>query len=347
MKKKTYSKSETKRMLILGIVIFSCNLLALLSFAIVDREHLLVKLGFIGVDCLIITFYFFLIYTRIFRPAMQMEELIEQYRNGEKRHYKGRVEIYDMVQETKNIISSLETIAIKQKNAEILMKVAEINNLQDQINPHFLYNTLEVIRGEAMLKGDRKIAEMTEALANYFRYNISRKETFVYLKDELKNIMNYFNIQKNRFGKKISCEILYHDVEQQEIQNCYLPKLILQPIIENCIYHGLEMKIGPGKISIHITATDGNLRIDVADDGLGMSQEKLDELNQDIEDIETPLSEENITNHNGVAMKNIKKRLKLYWNNNAYMITTSDLGYGTEVHLMLPLLYEKEDYMER
>ena len=221
------------------------------------------------------------------------------------------------------------------------MKNAEINNLQDQINPHFLYNTLEVIRGEALTKGDRKIAEMTASLANYFRYNISRKEAFVFLKDELKNCMNYFNIQKNRFGDKISCEILYHDTEENRIGNCYIPKLILQPIIENAIYHGLELKMGEGSIKIHITEAEGSLIIHVVDDGLGMPQEKVDELNNDYNFLGEDASE----HHNGVAVQNIKKRLKLYWGKQAYLLVISELGEGTQVVIRMPLLYQKEDYM--
>lgn len=185
---------------------------------------------------------------------------------------------------------------------------------------------------------------MTEALANYFRYNISRKETFVYLKDELKNICNYFKIQQHRFGDRISFEIVYHGIEGKEVQNCYIPKLILQPIVENSIYHGLEMKIGGGVIKIHISSADDKLMLTIADDGLGMTQEDLDKLNRDVDAEKT--DENAAGSHNGVALQNIKRRLKLYWGKEAYMIATSTLNYGTEMHLMLPLLFTKEDYMK-
>ncbi|MDD3416896.1 MAG: histidine kinase [Lachnospiraceae bacterium] len=344
MKNRAYSKLEIKRIMRWFSHLSIGTILILLFCILGPKSTTSIQIGLVIIDIIAIIVFFRLAYYQVYKPSTQLEELIEQYRNSEGLEPVSDSEHYDLINETKEIISSLETIAIKQKNAEILMKVAEINNLQDQINPHFLYNTLEVIRGEAMLKGEKKIAEMTESLANYFRYNISRKETFVSLQDELKNIKNYFTIQKNRFGKKISCEVLYDDVEQAEVEHCYIPKLILQPIIENCIYHGLEMKIGEGKISIHISIADNNLYIYVGDDGLGMSQEKLDELNKEVEDDQI---EESTTKHNGVAMTNIKKRLKLYWGDKAYMVTTSDLGYGTEVHLMMPLLFEKKDYMER
>lgn len=277
------------------------------------------------------------LYIGVYKPNLELQKLVEEYKNNQYLEEAG-VEDKDLIQEVRKIILSLDAIALKQKNAEILMKNAEINNLQDQINPHFLYNTLEVIRGEAMLKGEKKLAEMTASLANYFRYNISRKDTFVFLKDELKNCMNYFNIQKNRFGEKISCEVLYHDIDEKEIGYCYIPKLILQPLVENAIYHGLELKMGEGILRMHISATKENLKIIVEDDGLGMSKEKLDEFNNDYEK-ETNMQMRN----NGVATQNIKKRLKLYWGNKAYMVATSELGIGTEIHLSMPLLYQKEE----
>lgn len=262
--------------------------------------------------------------------------------------------VYHPVTGTKEISAlsdSFEHMAVRiqklmeeVRQEEISLRKTELKALQAQINPHFLYNTLEVIRGEALINGDKKVAEMTEALANYFRYNISRKETFVYLKDELKNICNYFKIQQHRFGDRISFEIVYHGIEEKDVQNCYIPKLILQPIVENSIYHGLEMKIGGGVIKIHISSADDKLMLTIADDGLGMTQEDLDKLNRDVDAGKT--DENAADSHNGVALQNIKRRLKLYWGKEAYMIATSTLNYGTEMHLMLPLLFTKEDYMK-
>ena len=104
--------------------------------------------------------------------------------------------------------------------------------------------------------------------------------------------------------------------------------------------------MGEGNIKIHITVADSSLKINVADDGLGMSQEKVDELNRDYEDgEEEESSETGGRRHNGVAIRNIKKRLKLYWGDAAYMVIVSDLGVGTQVHISMPLLYQIEEYM--
>ena len=340
MDKRKYSSKKIKKIILAGVLIYLLLVIvsAILMTGMIESRYL--RLFVILAEIALGAGYYTVFYRSIYKPNLRLEQIIRDLNHEQIK------EDDDMLREIKSIISSLDSMAIKQKNAEILMKNAEINNLQDQINPHFLYNTLEVIRGEALLNGDRKIADMTASLANYFRYNISRRETFVFLKDELKNSMNYFNIQTNRFGDKISCQIVYHDVEESQVENCYIPKLLLQPVIENAIYHGLELKMGEGNIKIHITAADSSLKINVADDGLGMSQEKVDELNRDYEDgEEEESSETGGRRHNGVAIRNIKKRLKLYWGDAAYMVIVSDLGVGTQVHISMPLLYQIEEYM--
>lgn len=341
MKTGKYSVKRVKGFVVRGAVIFGFSVAAAAAVGLVENRYLqcFILLVVVAAGGL----YFADLYWRVYVPNRNLQRLIEDYKKSKNLGVNLPASANgDLIREIQHIIASLDTITIKQKNAEILMKNAEINNLQDQINPHFLYNTLEVIRGEALLNGDKKIAEMTASLANYFRYNISRKESFVYLKDELKNSMNYFNIQKNRFGDKISCEIIYQNIEAKSVENCYIPKLILQPIIENAIYHGLELKMGPGTVKMHITTADSDLKINIADDGLGMPPETLDVVNSN-DDLEEELSER----HNGVATRNIKNRLKLYWGERAYMIVTSEPGMGTQVHLSMPLLYQKEEYMNQ
>lgn len=340
--KRRYSLKKIRHYMVGGGILFSGQTLLIILVLCLANGGMSEKSGIMLAVSVLLTaitgLYFFLIYKNLYLPNMQLQKLIEEITTSEGLEY---VQEEDMIVAVQEIIQSLDVIAIRQKNAEILMKNAEINNLQDQINPHFLYNTLEVIRGEALIKGEKKIAEMTASLANYFRYNISRKETFVMLKDELKNSMNYFHIQKSRFGEKISFQIEYHGVEEKDVEKLYIPKLILQPVIENAIYHGLELKMEPGSIKVHITATETHLIIQVTDDGLGMTKEKLEQINSESKVNEEDLQER----HNGVAIRNIKQRLKLYWGGQAYLYVTSELGMGTQVYIKLPLLREKEEYM--
>lgn len=176
------------------------------------------------------------------------------------------------------IIDRSNLIAISKKQAEYLA-------LQNQINPHFLYNTLEGIRSEALIAGLDSIAEMTEALATFFRYTISDLENLVTLEDELANIENYYYIQQFRFGSKLDLKIQYDrdpedEFTEMDFLQCKLPKLTLQPIVENSIYHGIERKIGKGHLVIRISASEERLYIRISDDGQGMTDAKLKELNE-------------------------------------------------------------------
>ena len=311
--------------------------MVLSGIRLVPWIHGFVKLDYaVGVIFFLFSAAIFLEYERrIMWPVGELSSMLQSFlKTGVLDPEISFSEKEDMIEIIRRIIHSMDSISLKQKNAEILMKNAEINNLQDQINPHFLYNTLEVIRGEALTKGERKIADMTAALANYFRYNISHREVFVHLEDELKNSLNYFKIQQHRFRDKISCEIHYLDVAAEEVGLLFIPKLILQPIIENAIYHGLELKLGPGTITILISADETMLRICIEDDGLGMTAEKLAEINSGTE---MPLPDGQ-SHHNGVALDNIRKRLKLYWGEQAFLYAESQQNVGTRFHLCMPKL---------
>ena len=111
--------------------------------------------------------------------------------------------------------------------------------MQNQINPHFLYNALEAIRSDALLADCADIAETTEALATFFRYTISNVQEYVTFSDELDNAENYFTIQRCRFGDKLEMEL---EMENEDLLEARMPKLILQPLVENAVVHGLEGK---------------------------------------------------------------------------------------------------------
>lgn len=248
------------------------------------------------------------------------------------------------VKKVKKIIDILRELEKKEKNAELLVKEAEINKLQNQINPHFLYNTLEAIRGEALQNKDQQVAKMTAALSNYFRYNISSKENFVSLKDELSNIKNYFTIQKFRFEDHIQYNLYFHGVEEEDVQYALVPKLILQPIVENAIYHGLELKMGEGHVQIHITATQEKLFLEITDDGIGMDDEQVCMLNGEEESTTFEKKTDGEIPHTGIALRNIKNRLKLYWGKDAQVIVSSIPQKGTEVSFVMPLVFKKDSF---
>ncbi len=158
-----------------------------------------------------------------------------------------------------------------------LERQIEIAMLQAQINPHFLYNTLECIRGQALAAGETDIADTTQALSRLFRYSISMRNDAVPLRDELDNVRNYMKIQQYRFRDRFTLEIRY-DEGEPELLDGILPKLTLQPIVENAVVHGFKQKAGNARIAIEIVGTRRHLNILVSDNGQGMNAEMLERL---------------------------------------------------------------------
>ena len=216
--------------------------------------------------------------------------------------------------------------------ADILNKQAELDALQSQINPHFLYNTLDSIRGQALSEGAEDIADMTEALSTFFRYSISNRNNIVTLEEELENVRNYFMIQQFRFNNRFRLQIL--PVPQELLNNCRLPKLTLQPILENTILHGMEEKLGPGTINIRVLPTDARTVITISDDGAGMSEETLLHLQEKLRgDAPVPLKR---SKGSGIALTNVNRRIKLLFGSDYGLRIMSTLGLGTDVEISLP-----------
>jgi len=208
--------------------------------------------------------------------------------------------------------------------------------LQNQINPHFLYNTLEAIRGDALSAGMENIATITEAVATFFRYTISNMDNLVTLEEELANAENYFAIQNYRFGDRISMQV---DIEKgsEAVRDFKIPKLTLQPIIENAIIHGLEHQVGPGKVSVNICTDGQRLLIEVTDDGVGMSESILEEINRRLTNPDAAKKSEEKVRLGGIALVNVDNRIKLLFGEPFGLRVSSILGLGTRVEITLPI----------
>ena len=208
--------------------------------------------------------------------------------------------------------------------------------LQNQINPHFLYNTLEGIRGEALAAGLDSVAQMTEALATFFRYTISNMEHFVTVEDELNNIENYFIIQQFRFGDRLSLQFLYDKADWPKIKRCRMPKLTLQPIAENSIIHGIERKLGKGTLKIKLELTEKRLIITVADDGIGIEPSMLQRLNEQLNQQSMDYIKPDSEKRGGIAIVNVNNRLKLLFGEEYGIQIYSTQNVGTDVEITLP-----------
>lgn len=229
----------------------------------------------------------------------------------------------------RDMLDTKELISISKKQAEYLA-------LQNQINPHFLYNTLEGIRSEALCAGMDGVAQMTETLAKFFRYTISNVDNLVTLEDELSNIENYYSIQQYRFGDRLRVSIEYGEEDEKDVLMLCLPKLTLQPIIENSIYHGIERKIGIGNLRIKIQTTLDRLIITISDDGLGMNQEQLKILNKKLREISLDGVASDNNKKGGIAIANVNNRIKLLFGEEYGIYIYSTLDVGTDVTITLP-----------
>ena len=238
------------------------------------------------------------------------------------------------------IIDRYEDAYQKEYTAQLLQKQAELDSLQSQINPHFLYNTLESIRGQAVEDGSIQTAEMIELLSRLFRYTISQRGDLFSLDQELRSVDHYLRIQQYRFDNRFEVSKTY-DENDIHLLSHKIPKLSLQPIIENALYHGLENLSKPGVIEIGITTTQSRLIIYISDNGIGIEPEALHALNEKLRtytykaETRTAGSE-----HTGIAISNVNARLKLLYGQEYGLTVFSTVGLGTRVEINMPLLEE-------
>ncbi len=228
----------------------------------------------------------------------------------------------------------------RDNSVKYLDKQRELSTLQSQINPHFLYNTLDTIRGQAVIDDNIEVADMVESLACFFRYGISGKGELVTLREEIANVKNYMMIQKYRFGDRFILDV-FIEKEDEVAYDFFVPRLIIQPIIENAIIHGLKEVIQKGKITINIMVTDKNLILTISDNGKGIDLDTLKSLNNKIKSVYSDLGGDNSKNGTGIALKNINKRIKLIFGENYGINVYSSVGFGTDVEIILPINYKR------
>jgi two-component system sensor histidine kinase YesM len=216
-------------------------------------------------------------------------------------------------------------------NEQVLKKQAEINALQAQINPHFLYNTLDSIYSIAVMHKVDEISKITAALSKFFRTSLSGGKQDITLKEELDIIKNYLVIQNIRFNNKIEFTISV----PPEYLDLAIPKLLLQPIVENSIYHGMERKKGKGHLSVRCLREGNLLRILVSDDGIGMSPGQLRSLRASIEGEGGEGALGKVARGN-FALRTLSRQLILKYGEGCGLEIESSPGEGTTVSVSIP-----------
>ncbi len=277
-------------------------------------------------------------YSQIYKPYVETQKMLNLFITGYTveglydMRYSFTPQMEQALLKLKGFINTNEILRVSKRQAQFLA-------LQNQINPHFLYNTLEGIRGEALGAGLDNVAEMTEALARFFRYTISNLDNFVLLEDELSNIENYFIIQQYRFGSRLQLAVEYDDPQNSpSILRYKLPKLTLQPIVENAIIHGIEQKVGTGTVGIKLETTQTRLLITISDDGVGMDELRLQQLNEKLNNSSFDYIKPDSEQKGGIAVVNVHKRIQLLFGEEYGICIYSTKDVGTDVEITLPLL---------
>lgn len=238
---------------------------------------------------------------------------------------------FDRIKEAGNLERQLLEEEAKTLRIHNLWKASELKALQSQINPHFLFNSLNMIVGIAYLEGAEQTTTLMELLGGYLRYNLDRANTIVTVTDEIENVKDYLQIQKVRMGERFDYSV-YMDAGSADAK---IPCLILQPLVENAISHGLRNCVQGGKIRVRITSRGNRLQISVCDNGMGIEPEQLIVLNA--LQHENPLRPDE---GNGIGVRNVISRLQLVFNGDIRVKVTSEPGCDTEVFLDLPLVME-------
>ncbi len=230
-----------------------------------------------------------------------------------------------MQDELRHLIENTYVNRIKLREVELAM-------LYSQINPHFLYNTLDIIRAMADYHRAPEIGEIAHALADMFRYNTRNRDEIVTLQEELDQIEAYMKIQSIRFDDKIAYEV---DVDES-LYNYPVLKMTLQPLVENAVFHGLERKRGKGTIRIAAWKEEGHFVLTVFDDGVGMSEQHLGDLRTKLK--QSLHSEETVSvADGGIGVRNVYSRYAIHFGERQSFDIDSRKGAGTQIKLTLPL----------
>lgn len=238
-----------------------------------------------------------------------------------------------VAQQTNHLIHEVYEAKITAAELQASKKEAQLLALRSQINPHYLFNTLESIRMNLLISGERDTAHIIRLFADSFRECIENSDKTATLEQEIHFLDRYFTIQEYRMRGKISLKTKISD----DVMDCCIPKLLLQPLVENAIYHGLELKEGSGSICLSAWEYAQVLWITITDDGIGMTKERLAMLRQYLEQPhDVPSMGECL------ALRNVNSRLRLMYGNDYGIEIDSIPGRGTGLKLHLPAIHENK-----
>ena len=312
-----------------ALSILSTNSLAEIMSGIPDlKEFMLLLIGLSLFLTILLARYFS---RKLVKPIEDLKAVTYQVMNGslevtipplpkDETGELGRC-IDKMLQHIRQLIQEKYQYSLREKEMQI-------HTLQSQINPHFLYNTLETISSIAENEGVEQVSEIALSMADLYRYSISSSDELVPISDELKHIHNYLDIMQVRYGERI-CPHFHID---EEAARCRIMKLTLQPLVENAIYHGLEAKRTQGNLNVTVCAKGAFVLVTVEDDGTGMDAGQLEMLRQKL----SPGDVDSYKSNGHIGLVNVYQRLRLRFGDDCAMHLESKEGTGTKVIVQVP-----------
>ena len=231
------------------------------------------------------------------------------------------------------MVESLNKAVKQDYQDKLILLDAQMKSLEARINSHFLFNTLEAINSMAELDDNEPIATMSQALGNMFRYTLKTQSELVTVQEELDHVKDYVTIQLLRFDHRFHLEVDMTD----EFRQMRVLKLILQPLVENSLYHGLKQCTQGDTIRISGRQEDSCLVIDVHDNGCGIDRETLEELRRSLMK-EPSFTELGHRNRQSIGLKNIHSRIELYYGRGYGLTVTSAEGEWTNIQIRVPIL---------
>ena len=255
------------------------------------------------------------------KPLHELQETILAIGSGNahlRAVEKGSPELIDLAKQFNTMLNQIDKLMMAVKEEEQNVRKYELQALSSQINPHFLYNTLDTIVWMAEFNDSKRVVEVTKSLAKYFRLALNQGHEQISLKDEIDHVRQYLFIQKQRYGEKLQYEI----EELSAYDNYQIPKLILQPLVENAIYHGIKEMNRQGMIRVTVYENSHQLILSIYDNGRGF--------------IDHDTADTLLMHLGGVGLKNVNQRLQLQFGKSYHMEIKSEEHTYTEIRLYFP-----------
>ncbi|QJD81983.1 sensor histidine kinase [Cohnella herbarum] len=291
---------------------------------------------FTALIAFVITFLISMMFgQRITKPILNLFKSVNRIKRGD---FSVRVEVdrndeIGLIGKNFNAMQDeLQTLIETKYLNQIKLQEVELAMLYSQINPHFLYNTLDSIRSMSDYYKVPEISVMAQSLADMFRYNTKNRDEIVTLQEELVQIDAYIQIQSIRFEDKI----VYHQMIEEDLYGTPLLKMTLQPLVENAVFHGIERKRGKGNITISAQREQDRIKLTIKDDGVGISERRLNEIR---EKLKPPMQQAEMNfsaQENGIGITNVYSRYVIRFGDRFNFFIDSKKGVGTEITLIFP-----------